>query len=200
MKKSKKLSDNDMAYRAYLNKYYGYEISDELFQKHRKKGIQLIKSLMKIFDDEYREKRLKELDREVEEPVDPKLILESRIEISEKSKSTIGSETILIAKRFGENLATRKAAKPLSRKLQTNIKKNIFTILDFKSVNSVDNAFSDEGIGKIVFLAGEDHFNRKVRIANASKQVKEKIQSLINERKELLIECGMPSKYLIKNK
>ncbi len=196
MKKSKKLSDSDMAYRAYLDKCYGYQISDEQFQWHRKKGIKLIKSLLKYFEDEYREELLKELDREAEKPIDPKLILESRIEIPEKHKCTLGSETILIADRFGEEPSTRKTAKPLSRKIQSNIKKSTLTKLDFKGVKSIDSGFSDEGIGKIVFLAGEDHFNRKVQIVNASKPVKEKIQSLISERKELLIECGLSAKFI----
>lgn len=200
MQKSKKLSDSDMAYRAHLDQCYGYQISNEQFQWHKRKGIKLIKSLLKFFEDECREKYLKKLELEREEPADPKLILESRIEIHEKSKFTIGIETILIEGRFGEELATSKAAKPLSRKLQSNIQKSILTKLDFKGVKSIDNAFSDEGIGKIVFLAGEDHFNRKVQIVNASKQVSDKIQSLIKQRKDLLIECGIRSKYLIKNK
>jgi hypothetical protein len=195
MKKSKKLCDSDIAYRASLDQSYGYQISDEQFEWHRKQGIKLIKCLLKYFEDEYREQYLEWLDREAKKPVNPKLILESRVEIHEKHKCTLGSETILIADRFGEELSGRKAAKALSRKIQSNIKKCILTKLDFKGVKSIDNGFSDEAIGKIVILAGEDHFNRKVQIVNTSKSVAEKIQSLINERKELLIECGMPYKY-----
>lgn len=94
-----------------------------------------------------------------------------------------------------QKLITRVAAEPLGQKLRENSKKGIITKLNFKGIKTTDASFVDECIARVVFTAGEENFNRKVSITNTSKQVKEKISYVIDERRKFYLDCGFQYNY-----
>jgi hypothetical protein len=177
------------AFKAYIDKAYGYDVPEAEVEAHRERCIALIKQLMEIDIDPHQMRKIREV--LALRNKDPKVILESRVEIPGNVDDPLsGKETILMVNRFGERLLTREAAKPLSKELQANIKNHVHTKLNFKGVKSTDNGFIDEAIAKVLFMAGEDHFNSRVRIVNANKQVSETLDYVISERKQFYIDIG----------
>lgn len=184
---------NKDSFKAHLEGFYGHELPEKEVQLYRNRLVEFF-NILKEMDIE---QRIKEANKNSSyEPVDPKAALESRIKIRENIRKPItGEETIVVASKFGKELSTRNAAKPLSRRLKSNIKDCIFTKLNFKGVKSSDNSFADEAIAMVLIAAGEDHFNRKVLVMNTNKQVRDRIQYVIEERKKFCIETGILYKY-----
>lgn len=159
--------------------------SVEEFEPQKKNLIDFYCLLLKIAEREY----FKQNPPKPKEPkrVTPETILESRIEIPDDSKRLIGRETIIISERFEQVLKTRDAATPLADLLRSNIKRNIHTKLNFKGVIYSDASFLDKCIATVLFAAGEEHFNRKVAIVYANKQVRDMIDYVVTSRKDFYL-------------
>ena len=87
---------------------------------------------------------------------------------------------IINLKEYGRSLSTRKFGKRLSNKINFSESENI--ILNFEDVYFVDSSFSDELIGKNVKKIGFKNFKKKVKIENATDNIKIIIKKSIMDR------------------
>lgn len=163
--------------------------SKEDFEPHRQRMIDFYYLCFQIAEKQY----YKENPPKLKEPkvIDPQAILASKVEIPEDLNSRIkGKEVIFLAERFDPVLKSRAAATPLNEKLRFNITNNIHTKLNFKGVIYTDASFMDECVASVLIAGGEEHFNRKVSIVYANKQVKDMLKYVIDGRKEFYIGLG----------
>ena len=160
--------------------------SKEDFEPARQRMIDFYYLCFQIAEEKY----YKENPPKPKEPkvIDPQGILAGKVEIPEDPNSRIrGKEIIFMSERFDPVLKNRAAATPLKEKLRFNIKNNIHTKLNFKGVIYADASFMDECVASVLIAAGEEHFNRKVSIVCANKQVKDMLKYVIDGRKEFVL-------------
>ncbi len=173
--------------KAYYNEAYGRDALEEEIQLYQDRLVKFFLLLIEI------DKRNNSKHKVVEPKAkDPKAILNSMIELHENIDQPIaGKETIIVAHRFGKALETRSQAEPLKERLKSNIKNNILTKLNFKDVRIMTASFADEAIAILVVAAGQEHFNRKVVITNATQPIKDMIAYVIQGRIELYCEHSL---------
>lgn len=157
--------------------------SEEEFKPHKAKLVEFYYLCFEIAEEEY----YKQNPPKPKKPEDPQTILNSKIEIPENTNPIVGKETILMSNKFGQALGNRATATQLKEKLKSNIKNNIHTKLNFKGILYTTPSFVDECIAIVLIAAGEDHFNCKVSIVSANKQVKDMINYVIKSRKDFYI-------------
>lgn len=87
---------------------------------------------------------------------------------------------IVKLKEFGTSLGSRVLGKEVSNMI--NFEKEDEIILDFQDVNMVTSSFADEVVGKNCAKLGLHNFFNKVRIVNASEQIKIIIKKAIMDR------------------
>lgn len=81
---------------------------------------------------------------------------------------------------FGTNLGTRKLGIEVSEYIDFDSVDNL--ILDFEDVFVVTSSFADELIGKNSQKLGLDNFMKKVKIVNATKDIKVILKKAILDR------------------
>lgn len=81
---------------------------------------------------------------------------------------------------FGQNLGTRELGINISKYIDFLRLENI--ILDFENVTVITSSFADELIGKNVKEIGFEEFIKKVKIENATNNIKLVIKKAIMDR------------------
>lgn len=81
---------------------------------------------------------------------------------------------------YGKNLGTRILGEIVSE--EVNFLNREEVILDFKGVDMVTSSFADEVIGKNAKLMGFDDFKEKVKIENATDNIKAVIKKALMDR------------------
>ena len=81
---------------------------------------------------------------------------------------------------FGNSLSTRELGKEVSKQVDFSIPGEI--ILDFQDVRMINSSFADELIGKNAKELGFDTFKRKVKIQNATDNIKLVIKKAMMDR------------------
>lgn len=81
---------------------------------------------------------------------------------------------------FGQNLGTRELGITISKYIDFLCLENI--ILDFENVTVVTSSFADELIGKNVKEIGFEEFIKKVKIENATNNIKLVIKKAMMDR------------------
>jgi hypothetical protein len=174
-------SDTDAELKARFDTHYGYCISEEDFQLYKNRIVDLCLILIEMDKERRAAKVIQEQPTQTKEA-----ILQSMVEIHDNASQPIaGKETIMMVSRFDEVIKGRELAADLKERLISNIKSSVITKLNFKDVKAMDASFADALIAQVVILAGKDHFERKVVITNANKDIKNMINRMIQGRIDL---------------
>lgn len=81
---------------------------------------------------------------------------------------------------FGNSLSTRELGKEVSKQVDFSIPGEI--ILDFQDVRMINSSFADELVGKNAKELGFDNFKRKVKIQNATENIRLVIRKALVDR------------------
>ena len=81
---------------------------------------------------------------------------------------------------FGSTLSTRELGKEVSK--QVDFLEPGEIVLDFQEVRMVNSSFADELIGKNAKELGFDNFKRKVKIQNATENIRLVIRKALVDR------------------
>ena len=81
---------------------------------------------------------------------------------------------------FGNSLSTRELGKEVSKQVDFSIPGEI--ILDFQDVRMINSSFADELIGKNAKELGFDNFKRKVKIQDATENIRLVIRKSLVDR------------------
>lgn len=81
---------------------------------------------------------------------------------------------------FGDSLSTRELGREVSRQVDFSRPGEI--ILDFEGIRIVNSSFADELVGKNVKELGFEKFTEKIKIENATKNIKLVIKKAMMDR------------------